>query len=289
VFHDLNRGSDVRYTLGLMGLANALRRKVVLCGLGFGPLRSPLLRRLCHRLLDQADLILLPCASSREALEGLGVRRPPVKVTAYPCLSLGGDVGQSGAAPAGRPARGPVLGIAPRSSEEAASRVAMLARVADHLAANLDAEVALFPMCYPNDLVVCRAVLKAVRHPDRVTVHGRPIEGGELVEHVARFDLLLSMDLESMVLAAAAGVPTVPVSSEPWVAAFAEKVGLGPALHCESARAEDVLFRLETAWRDRDKLSRNILRATRPLAAAARDNASLALGALGEAGSAGGG
>jgi polysaccharide pyruvyl transferase CsaB len=214
----------VPYYLGVVAVARAMGRRVMVYAQGIGPLRAPWARA-GVRLLRGAAAVTVRDPESREMLQRAGVRGVQLTADAALCLEAparDGGLPPELAALGVDPGR-PILAVAPRPYG-AAEFSAGLAAAVDAVAARTGAQVVLVAMQRREDSVACRALAGllasgAVMLPSEVSPTRYP-------EVFTAFDAVVGMRLHALILAALARIPAVGLSYDPKIRAFAQ--GLHP-------------------------------------------------------------
>jgi len=224
LFQDVTGPKSLLYYLGVVLLARLFRKPVAIYAQGLGPLQRPWSRWLTGRVLNRVQLITLRDSASRQLLEAIGVRRPPVYITADPVLSL--EPAKMDLSP-GRTRwqqlglTGPVAGIAVRSWRGVESCWPALARAADDLVAG-GWQVLFLPFHFPADVDACRQVARLMQNP--AVVLRENIDLATMMGLIGQLDILIGMRLHALILAAVMGVPFLALPYDPKVAAFARLV-----------------------------------------------------------------
>ncbi|MDI6711182.1 MAG: polysaccharide pyruvyl transferase CsaB [Bacillota bacterium] len=258
LLQDTTSLKSLAYYLGLIALARALRKKVFFYAQGIGPLRTAAGRALVRLVADRATLITVRDQDSREELCGLGIRRPPVIVTADPVLGL---VPEPDWTAAGREilgglglGEGPVAGISVRAWPGQDGYLETIAGVCDQLAAN-GWRVVLLPFHHPADLEMSRRVAELCRAPAAVVE--QRLEFRELLGVTAHLGLAVGMRLHFLIFAAVCGLAPVGLVYDPKVGRFLDRLGLPPEA-CVTrpepqalARAVDLALANRDAWQNR--------------------------------------
>ena len=212
-----------------------LRRRIVLLGIGVGPLTTPRGRAAATGLLHQADLVTVRDAESR-ALAGQLAPGVNVHVTADLAFVLGTQV----AAAPPVPTAGRVLGLSllpyARSvgrDAEADERAALgLARaLRDALRRNPDWRVTLFEFfARPDygDAHVLRLVERELADPARVTYRAYRGDFLDMFGEMRACQAFLGMRFHSCLLAHLAGVPCLMLAYHPKSESLAARLGLHP-------------------------------------------------------------
>lgn len=234
LLQDITGFKSIPYYLGVATMGVLRRKPVMFYAQGVGPVRGPVGRHLTRLVGNRVDLITVRDPESAAFLHRLGVRRPPVQVTADAALALDpGDpeAGRRLLAQAGVPDDGrPLIGVSvrPWKAVEVATEPA-LAGALDALARSTGGRVVFIPMQVPHDVAAAAEVRAMMQEPAVVlTESDRPtyLDGLHLV---AACDLMVGMRYHALVFAAMAGVPLVGLSYDPKNDAFLRLIGMAPA------------------------------------------------------------
>lgn len=278
LFQDVTSLASLQYYLGLIGLARTLGRPVFIYAQGVGPLRTGAGRFLTRTVLNRVQAVTVRDEASRALLWELGVRRPPVEVTADPVLGLEIEpawrtrgrelLTRAGVGP------GPVAGFSVRPWSGPEDFAGAAARIADDLAA-AGYQAVFLPFHHPGDVEAARETAARMRAPALI-LEDR-LDFTELLGICAHLDLAVGMRLHFLVFAALAGVPPVGLPYDPKVRQFLERLAL-PAEVRVGHPTPDALERAVTAARSRREELTGLLAArTAALRAEAERTAALAL------------
>ncbi|MCL6451769.1 MAG: polysaccharide pyruvyl transferase CsaB [Acetobacteraceae bacterium] len=284
LLQDVTSDRTLAYYLGLLSLARSLGRRTMVYGQGIGPLRSTVGRALARWVLDRVGLITVRDEASVQELVGLGVTRPRVVLAADPVLGLnlprGPEEGARILAEEGVGADGrPLVGVALRPWPNARGFERVLAAAVDHLTQALGVEAVFLCLQLPQDLEVSKRVAALLRRPARV-LHRR-YGPHQIMSILSRLELVVGVRLHALVFAAMMNVPFLGLAYDPKIDGFLHSLGMEPAASLESLRLEDLLFRLEQAWRGRAALRRRLKAAVPGLRALSLKSADLAAEMLG--------
>lgn len=278
LLQDVTSQRNIPYYLGVVALARALGKPVMLYAQGVGPVSRRLGRRLIPLVCNGVQRITVRDQESLALLRELGVVRPPVEVTADASLALepaaGFDAQAALRAEGVEPGRRPLIGMALRSWREGADP-AVLVEVADALAAELGAQVCFLSMQSPDDEGMARAVLARMSRPGGVLL-GSGYHPRELLALIGALDLVIGMRLHALIFAALAGVPPLGLSYDPKIDNFLRALGWEEALAVGNAAAAEVLARVRDALLRREALSRRLAQQVPSLRARARRNNAIA-------------
>ena len=252
LLQDVTSAHGIFYYLGVVKMAQMLGKKTMFIAQGIGPLNLSRSRKIVAAVANKMDAVTVRDPASAVLLREIGVTHPPIEVTADPALLL---------SPSGSPlhlngggGRGASFGVALRpwhGQGEIGAQVAdacfqSLSRqkplllpmqtTSDRPVAEQFAEKWLLSEGAPNDAALCS------------TTDGLP----PLLSIIAGCDMMVGMRLHALILAAAAGVPSVALSYDPKVAAFMQASGQGDAVYDLNAPSLDTLTELlARVWAER--------------------------------------
>lgn len=209
LLQDRTSARPVAYYAGVMGIASAARRPYVIHAQGLGPITCAANRRIAAAALRGAAHVSLRDRASIRLARSMGVRRP-IEIGADPALVL--DPGRGDA--------GHVL-LAVRSWGASAEALRAIRGAVRDLARSH--RVVALPMHEPMDREASVAVVDGVAG---ATVAPTGLSLDERLALVGDATLVVAMRLHALILAVAAGVPSVAVSYDPKVEAFAEQAGI---------------------------------------------------------------
>ncbi len=208
LLQDVTSARSLRYYLGVLRLARWLGTPSVVFGQSIGPL-SPSGRRAVARTLRGVPCLVRDEAS-RDLLNGLGV-----DASVVPDAALGLALPEEADA-AADVERGGVL-LVPRSDVPGAS--VAFAHLAERLVAQ-GVRVTTLPLDQPADSEEADAL---ARRPGVTRLEAN--DPREVLSLVAAADLVVSVRLHGLILAARMGVPHVGVGYDPKVAGFTRTTG----------------------------------------------------------------
>ncbi|MEW6458207.1 MAG: polysaccharide pyruvyl transferase CsaB [Bacillota bacterium] len=255
LFQDVTSLASLQYYLGLIALARVLGRPVFIYAQGIGPLETRAGRFLTRAVLNRVQAVTVRDTRSWDLLRALGVRRPPVEVTADPVLGL---VPEAGWRMRGRELLaaagvrgGRVAGFSVRPWSGDGDYTGALARVADELDA-AGYRPLFLPFHHPGDLAACRAVAARMEAP-AVIVEER-LDFAALLGLCTHLDLAVGMRLHFLVFAALAGVVPVGLPYDPKVRLFLDRLELPAAVRVDRVTPGDLSRAVAAALARREAL-----------------------------------
>jgi polysaccharide pyruvyl transferase CsaB len=257
-------------------MARLLGKPVFFYAQGIGPVNTALGKRMVRLVANRVSAITVRDPDSKEELKALGVKRPPIDVTADPVLGLEPsqvDLARGKAILSTLGLGGsPVAGISVRPWKNANSYIKVLAQAADDLVAS-GWQVLLVPMHLPVDLECCRQVTECMSKPafllEKITDYM------DILSVAANLDLAIGMRLHFLIFSSLFGVPVIGIPYDPKVNRFLQSIGLPAGLSAERLEYEELSLRLEQVLAQRTKLGSELRAQVAPLRKEALKNAEL--------------
>jgi polysaccharide pyruvyl transferase CsaB len=271
LLQDVSSTHSIFYYLGVVKMAQMLGKKTMFIAQGIGPLHLPRSRKLVAAVANKLDTITVRDPQSAQLLREIGVTRPPIEVTADPALLL--------SAPH-VPKRGNSFGVALRpwhGQENLGSKAASAC-----MASLSGQKPLLLPMQDASDRPVAEQFAQAWPGQKNAATLCATTEGLEpLLSIIAGCDMMVGMRLHALILAAAAGVPSVALSYDPKVSAFMQGCGQGDAVYDLNAPDSEALETLlARVWTERTVRAAALEAALPGLRAKATRNIEAALGLI---------
>lgn len=215
LLQDVTSAHGILYYLGVVRLAQILGKRTMFGAQGMGPLRRARSRTLVAHVANRLDAVTVRDPQSAELLHTIGVNRPSIEVAADPALLLGPDTFSS-----------PIpstYGVALRPWH---GQETLAARLADACRATLpQARPVLFPMQPQTDSHIAEQFARLSHQQERARLVLPGAGLAALTLAIGECEMMVGMRLHALILAAAAGVPSVALSYDPKVTAFMAQSG----------------------------------------------------------------
>ncbi|HHY36228.1 MAG TPA: polysaccharide pyruvyl transferase CsaB [Firmicutes bacterium] len=282
ILQDVTSSRSLMYYLGIVALAKLCGTRVMFFGQGVGPIQRPWNRLLTGFIANRVDLITVREAGSRETLLELGVRRPPIHVTADQVFCL--EPAPAARAEAilareGADLDRPLAGISLRRWRDYRGYKEAVARTADWLAAACGAQIVFLPLQWQVDLPVAREVAALMKEPS-VILEGR-YSAQEFLAVTGKMDLVIGMRLHALIFAAVQGVPMVGIIYDPKVADFLQQVEQPAAGTVADLTPASLQSCVQAAWQERKERGARLREKGRELVERAQENGRLVARLLG--------
>ena len=248
LLQDVTSAHGIFYYLGVVRLAQLLGKKTMFIAQGIGPLKLARSRKLVASVANKLNAVTVRDPQSAQLLREIGVTRPPIEVTADPALLL---------SPSASPrigGRGASFGVALRPWQ---GQDALGTQVAEACMKSLRGQrPILLPMQTASDLPISQQFAQnwtpAEGQANDATLCSTTNGLGPLLSIIAGCDMMVGMRLHALILAAAAGVPSVALAYDPKVTAFMQASGQSDAVYDLNAPDLDTLAALlARVWAER--------------------------------------
>jgi len=278
LLQDVTSWRTVPYYLAICALALLHRRPVMWYAQGIGPVQRPFSRWLVRWIGNRVAAITLRDVESAGTLAEIGVRRPPLTVTADAAFALAPGDSERGMAllrAAGVPDGMPLVGVSLRPWPHAPNFERVLAGALDRLAAELGGAVVFLPMQLPQDERMAQAVRQQMQAPNWSL--GGDLNYRQALDVISSLDLLVGLRYHALVFAAMSGVPVVGLSYDPKNDSFLAQLGLSAAGSPSDLDREVLLTAARRALTDREAMRQSLLARAAELAQRSQENARQAL------------
>ena len=282
LLQNVTSGRSLYYYLGIITLAKLLRCPVMLYAQGIGPIHGTFARKLMRFIGNCLDLITVRDRGSLDELAALGITKPHIECTADPVLAIR-PVDKA----AGREILAahlvkdnkPLVGISVREWRGWQHYKDVLAETVGRISRDLDVQVVFFPMQFPEDLIVAKAIAIAAK-TDAVVLE-REYSTAELLSLVGNMELVISVRLHALIFAGVMDVPMLGLSYDPKIDRFLASLGEKPVGNLEDITADKLTTEIDKLWQERQSAHHGNSRKLKELRRAAAKNAQLALSLLG--------
>lgn len=250
------------YYLMIVLLAKLQRTPVMFYAQGIGPINTTYGKLLTRLVVNQVDYITVRDEQSAQLLRQLGVKKPPVEVTADPVLALtpaSPEVGASILADEGIPLDKPLVGISVRPWFNQGEHLQAVAQVADKLVSCYDVRVLYLPFEHQFDREVSEAARAGMQYQDQAYVLQNDYQPREMMALYRHLELLVGMRLHSLIFAGAMEVPAYGIIYDPKVKHLMERLGQQQyAVPLEQLDVNTAVTGIQQLWQHKTKVQREL-------------------------------
>ncbi|WHX48752.1 polysaccharide pyruvyl transferase CsaB [Paenibacillus woosongensis] len=248
LLQDATGVKSIPYYLGVVKLAQWLRKPTFIYAQGIGPVNRRMFRPLIASVFRRCEYVSVRDVESSALLRDIGIPKNMIEVVPDPVMGLSlpeansrediavSDFGRAAGSEEGGAASGkrelPVLGVSVRFWNPQRTELMKLAEGLDALLSRMALHIRFLPFHYPSDDEASRFVMNMLSHAED---HGSEISIApqsetplEMLGEVSRCDLLIGMRLHSLIYAASQNVPMLGISYDPKIDHFLGRLGSVP-------------------------------------------------------------
>jgi len=266
LLQDVTSKNGILYYLGIIRLAEMMKKKVMIYAQGIGPITAPRNRSLTKKILNKVNVITVRDFDSFQELTKMGVYRD-IYVSADPVLGLSenqidAELGKNILLKEknyNSEAKTVVVSVRNWAGKE--SFLPEIAKACDELATE-GWQTVLLPFHYPEDCQIGEELVALMKQP-AVNLKGNysPIETMAILKNA---DLVVGMRLHSLIMSFVLGKAMVGISYDPKVDSFLQMIRQNRMLCVENLQAEAFLKSIRQALADEDGY-RKIWQQMRPI------------------------
>lgn len=271
------------FYLSMVWLAKKLKMKVMFYANGIGPLKKGLSRMLTKKIMNKVDVITLREQLSFTELEHMEIGKPRILLTADAALTVTDSCSASDEdilQHLGIQKDTPLLGISLRKYPghekfEHEKYEAVIAKVADHMAAAYGAFPVLIPMQHPDDLPILENVAAKMHH--KCCIVKEKLNVFQTYSLISKMYVILGMRLHALVFSAVAAVPMVGLVYDPKIQGFLDCINQPSAGDVRLLEFDNLEKLAGQVWQNRDDISKQLESGIPALKEKARENAKVAV------------
>lgn len=271
ILQDVTSIRSVAYYGHLIKVAKRANKKVVMLAQGLGPLTKFLGKRMAVTALNSVDLLTVRDPGSAALCKTIGVRHNP-RVTADMAFLLSTPPSNEDST-SFQVGNMRTVGIAPRPFGKDKKVVVQLFGDLCRLLFKANLMPVLIEMDRNMDGAL---ILEIEKHQGGKVPDLRKTDTPvQLQRRLARMDAVIGVRLHAGILAATVGVPSLMVSYDPKVAAFAKQLGVAGALDPNGLTAQRLFENFQDMLKQRDQHVKTLQRAREELREQAKMNLTL--------------
>lgn len=252
LFQDITSKKSIWYYLGIVKLAQLMRKKVCVAYQGMGPIDTNLYKKMTRNTLNKKSvkLIALRDNNAIEYAKDIGIKedkmtfssdmifmmQPPAKER---CLKILRDNvhnyrdGQK------------LIGFSVREWKDK-DRTDLFAEIADKLVEKYDARIVFFPFHKPKDAEISKIIMHKMKHEDAAVLMPNRYLPSEILGTMGLMDVNVGVRLHALVFSAVMNVPTVGISYDPKIDGFLEMINMTPVCTYEDIAVDKILEHVQS-------------------------------------------
>ena len=278
LLQNVTSGRSLYYYMGILFLAKLVHTPIMLYAQGIGPIYGSFARKLMCWFGNHSSLITVRDNDSLVELKTLNITRPYIKATADPVLAINAVDKKIGSSILNRyhiSLTKPIIGISVREWREWSHYKEILAKTADCVVKELNAQVLFMPMQYPEDVKAAKQIVNKMKMPSFILKED--FTTAELMSLVGNMDLMIGIRLHALIFAGVMGTPMIGISYDPKIDRFLKSINEEVAGNLENITKDRLLEQIKLKWHDRENYRQINLAHMAKLRNLAKSNAEMAL------------
>ena len=263
LIQDSSGVSTILYYLGIVRLAKFLGKKVMFYAQGVGPINTDKGKKITANIVNKVDLITVRDEESKKMFRDLGIKSPPIIVTADPVISLEGKASENVFSKEGLDGKSSFdFAISVRAWDSSFDFLSEIAKAGDKICEEFNARVILIPFQKSQDLQVCEKLASLMK--SKTTIIKGDYTPEEMVGFIGKMDFLLAMRLHALIFASSSLVPMAGIVYDPKVETFSKSIGI-PHWNLENINSEDIFNEVKKQQNEKNKVKSKLTEAIKPL------------------------
>lgn len=257
LLQDVTSKNGILYYLGLIKLAQVMKKKVMIYAQGIGPVHNGRNRALVRKILNKVNVITVRDLESRMELMQMGVYRE-IMVCADPVLGIPADevdvkIGKTLLEKGGvENYTRPILMVAARSWQNSGDLFEEIAAFCDDAVQN-GWQIVFLPFHYPEDIETGKMIVAKMQHVQDVTVLQENYTPLETMHILKNADMILGMRLHSLIMGATLQKPMIALSYDPKVNSFMQLLRQRECYGVRDVTAQQLIMAMQRLKNRSDK------------------------------------
>ncbi len=250
LLQDATGSGSIPYYLGIIKLAQLLRKKTVVFAQGYGPVKNTFLKLLVRRVLNKTALITVRDAESFERLRADGVTNRNTFITADPTFLLSPSAATSNGQTSIK--IGVCLRDIPKANINGHSDFSFYNEIAaalENAIEKLGCKVTFIPFHHQGDLTTSQKTAALMLAPSEIITE--KLSHRQLIDAIGKMDIVIGMRFHSLVFALLQSKPMIGIDYDPKVNSLMKETGM-PIIHMDLS-ASDITSALEMVIADKTK------------------------------------
>ena len=258
LLQDVTSKNGILYYLGIIKLAQLMKKKVMIYAQGIGPVSNGRNRKLVRKILNKANAITVRDLDSRMELMQMGVYRE-IMVCADPVMGISVDeieketgknlLEKNGAELSDAK---PILMVAMRSWQGNNRLFLEVANYCD-AAIQMGWQVVLLPFHYPDDIEAGEKIAAQMKEKEHVLILNENYSPQDTMAILKNADLILGMRLHSLIMGAALLKPMIALSYDPKVSSFMQLLRQKECYDIHNVTAQQLMVAMQRLQQRSDK------------------------------------
>lgn len=247
LFQDITSKKSIWYYLGIVKIAQILRKKICVAYQGMGPIDTKIYRNMVKNTLNKKSVKLIGLRDNQaiQYAKELGIKEEK--------LSFSSDMVFMMQPPARERCEKilkdnvhnlkedeKLIGFSIREWKDK-DRTDELAELADKVVEKYNARVVFFPFHKPKDAEISKIIMHKMKHEDKATLMPNRYLPSEILGTMGMMDVNIGVRLHSLVFSAVMNVPTLGISYDPKIDGFLDMIDLNPICTYETILVDKIV------------------------------------------------
>lgn len=275
---DITSTKSLLYYLFVIVLAKRKGLPVMLYGNGIGPINRKFNRYIAARVLNMADVITLRDYDSLELLGELGVKKPEIRVTADPALSLECNdtaPGEKILEKYGVDKESPFFCMSVRKWRNMKNGAEAFAGICDTAYEKYGLKAVILPMQYSKDIQLSLEIMQKAKHP--CTVINESLNAEQILSVLKLSECAVAVRLHMLIFGSLLGKAVLGVDYDPKVSSFLRFVGQESCLTTDRVADGSCVKKAEAFFENYKETAERVGAKLEELKAASFENAQIAV------------
>jgi polysaccharide pyruvyl transferase CsaB len=256
LLQDATGKTTIPYYLGILKIAQWLRKPTFIYSQGLGPIKDTKFFFFIKNVFRQCSYVSVRDVESAQLLQKMGYSKDNVEIVPDPVMGLPLPVSLE-EAPLTVISR-PIVGVSVRFWNEDRSELRRLAKCLQIIMGTIEIEIRFLPFHLPSDAKASQEVFDHMQTEGisnaSVRIMDSIVHPQDMLAQVSACDLLIGMRLHALIYAASQSVPMIGITYDPKIDQFLHRLQMKPAattahFDIEQVAAEAIhLLNNKEAW-----------------------------------------
>ncbi|WP_379145794.1 polysaccharide pyruvyl transferase CsaB [Paenibacillus sp. sgz500992] len=233
LLQDVTGSKSIPYYLGIIKLAQWMRKPTFIYAQGIGPVNRKLFHPLIKSVFRKCSYVSVRDEQSRQLLQSMGLGRELVEVVPDPVMGLSLPEGSQPLEEITRDTTLKTVGISVRYWEQSRKELDAIAQGLLKACGQVPLHLRFLPFHHSSDNEASRYVMQKLeegiaRQGGRISICEDALHPRQMLREVGECDMLIGMRLHSLIYAAGRRVPLMGISYDPKIDHFLERIDCRP-------------------------------------------------------------
>lgn len=220
LLQDKTSTRSIFYYIGVIEMANFLKKPVFCYSQGIGPLSKKWIHPFTRHALNKSKYLSVRDDKSKDLLERIGVKKQ-IDVVADPVIGLSYDGSSKVTNKLKNFMKMKPITLSVRTLQDDETVIKNIVKLIDNLT-DKKQNILLLPFHYEYDLKIAEEIKNKIKSPNMLYLPNEQFEVSDFLYLIKNSSIVVGMRLHSLIFAASQSVPFVGISYDPKVDSFME-------------------------------------------------------------------